>query len=160
MGTRLNDSQETPAALGYSMPAEWERHEATWLGWPHNPTDWPGKLDTIRWVYGEIVRKISTGERVRLLVGDSAAERQARQYLRRAGCNLRSVQFVKHPTNRGWMRDSGPIFVKRAGKNSRGSTAIVHFHSMPGPSIITGRRTVAFRKWQPGWSANDFLMRR
>ena len=51
----------TPAALGFSLPAEWEPHAATWLGWPHNPTDWPDKLDTIRWVYGEIVRKISTG---------------------------------------------------------------------------------------------------
>ena len=51
-----------PAALGFSMPAEWEPHEATWLGWPHNPTDWPDKLDTIRWVYGEIVRKIAPGE--------------------------------------------------------------------------------------------------
>jgi agmatine deiminase len=47
--------------MGFSMPAEWDLHEATWLAWPHNPTDWPGKLDTIRWVYGEIVRKISPG---------------------------------------------------------------------------------------------------
>ena len=58
MATEYNVN-ETPAGLGYSMPAEWEPHEATWLGWPHNPTDWPGKLDTIRWVYGEIVRKLA-----------------------------------------------------------------------------------------------------
>ena len=57
-----------PASLGFSMPAEWETHEATWLAWPHNPTDWPDKLDTIRWVYAEIVRKISPGETVRMLV--------------------------------------------------------------------------------------------
>ena len=60
-----------PAARGYRMPAEWEPHEATWLGWPHNDTDWPGKLDTIRWVYGEIVRKISPGETVRLQDGQT-----------------------------------------------------------------------------------------
>ena len=42
--------RQTPAALGFSMPAEWEPHEATWFAWPHNPTDWPDKLDTIRWV--------------------------------------------------------------------------------------------------------------
>ena len=60
--------QPTPVELGYSMPAEWEQHEATWLGWPHNESDWPHKLDTIRWVYGEMVRKISTGELVRILV--------------------------------------------------------------------------------------------
>ena len=111
------------------MPAEWERHEATWLGWPQNPTDWPDKLDTIRWVYGEMVRNISADETVRLLVNNTSTRRQAARYLSRAGCDLRKVQFITHPTNRGWMRDSGPIFVKRfdADKN-KSETAIVHFH--------------------------------
>jgi agmatine deiminase len=150
-------SEGTPAALGFSMPAEWERHEATWLGWPHNPSDWPHKLDTIRWVYGEMARKIGRGEIVRLLVGNQAEEKLARQYLTRAGAWLEQVQFITHPTNRGWMRDSGPIFVrgpkaegrrpKPAGRGHRGEaalraaglpratrrsstseTAIVHFH--------------------------------
>src|SRR5579859_7568788 len=103
---------ESPARLGFSMPAEWEKHEATWLGWPHNPSDWPDKLDTIRWVYGEIVRKISQGERVRLLVNNAAEERRACRYLERAGCDLKRVEFIVYPTNRGWMRDSGPIFVR------------------------------------------------
>jgi len=115
----------TPAERGFRMPAEWEEHKATWLGWPHNPTDWPDKLDTIRWVYGEMVRKISAGELVRILVNGQAEERVARRYLGRAGCDLKKVQFVHHPTNRGWMRDSGPIFVR---KGARGETAIVHFH--------------------------------
>jgi agmatine deiminase len=121
---------DTPAAHGFSMPAEWERHEATWLGWPHNPSDWPDKLDTIRWVYGEMVRKISPGERVRILVNNKAEERLARRYLTRAGCELKSVEFIVHPTNRGWMRDSGPIFVKSksGGRRPKGKTAIVHFH--------------------------------
>lgn len=109
------------------MPAEWEKHEATWLGWPHNPTDWPDKLDTIRWVYGEMVRKIGAGEKVRLLAANAAMEKLARGYLARAGADLGSVEFVTHATNRGWMRDSGPIFVRR--KKSRTSeTAIVHCH--------------------------------
>lgn len=127
MTNRVIDTSQSPAELGFSMPAEWEPHEATWLGWPHNPTDWPDKLDTIRWVYGEIARKISPGERVRILVENSSAERKAKRYLQRAGCNLRQVQFVRHPTNRGWTRDSGPIFVKRRGK-AKTETAIVHFH--------------------------------
>ncbi len=109
------------------MPAEWERHEATWLGWPHNYTDWPGKLDTIRWVYGEIARKISLGEKLRILVNDPTQERLARSYLVRAGVDHLNVEFVLHPTNRGWMRDSGPIFVQRR-KGARRETAIVHFH--------------------------------
>lgn len=121
---------QTPAALGFSMPAEWEPHEATWLGWPHNETDWPGKLDTVRWVYGEMVRKIAPGELVRLLVRSRAEEQLAGDYLKRAGCNLRRVRFVLHPTNRGWTRDSGPIFVRRKpnGRARRTETAIVHFH--------------------------------
>jgi agmatine deiminase len=120
------------AGSGYTMPAEWERHEATWLGWPHNKTDWPDKLDTIRWVYGEMVRKISPGEIVRLLVRNPAEQKLAASYLKRAGCDLKKVEFIVHPTNRGWTRDSGPIFVKRSPKpkaqRPKSETAIVHFH--------------------------------
>jgi agmatine deiminase len=122
----------TPAALGFSMPAEWERHEATWLGWPHHPTDWLEKLDTIRWVYGEMVRKIAAGELVRILVNNRAEEKLARNYLGQARADLRQVEFIVHPTNRGWTRDSGPVFVRRpkAGRRKTASfeTAIVHFH--------------------------------
>ena len=119
--------ENTPAALGFSMPAEWELHEATWLGWPHNPTDWPGKLDTIRWVYSEIVRKISPREGIRILVDSRNEEKLARRFLRRAGADDRKIEFVIHQTNRGWTRDSGPIFVRRrSGGNSE--IAIVHFH--------------------------------
>ena len=120
----MKKETETPSALAFSMPAEWEPHQATWLGWPHNTTDWPGKLDTIRWVYGEIVRKIEVGEIVRILINNKTEERRARNYLLQAGANLKSVRFVQHPTNRGWTRDSGPLFVK----HRRTGTAIVHFH--------------------------------
>jgi len=113
----------TPAALGFSMPAEWEPHQATWLAWPHHPTDWPDKLDTIRWVYTEIVRKLAPAETVRMLVGSRAEEKLARRYLSRAGASTGQVEFIVHPTNRGWTRDSGPVFVKRGAE-----TVIVHFH--------------------------------
>jgi len=126
MANKKMETSATPAELGFSMPAEWERHEATWLGWPHNESDWPGKLDTIRWVYGEMVRKISQGELVRILVRHRAEQKLASHYLKRAGCDLKRVEFVVHPTNRGWTRDSGPIFVKR--RRPRAETAIVHFH--------------------------------
>jgi len=112
--------------MGFSMPAEWEKHEATWLGWPHNPNDWPDKVDTIRWVYGEMVRKICPGEIVRILVNNQQEARRAKTYLQRARADLKQVQFVDHPTNRGWTRDSGPIFVKR--NRPKTETAIVHFH--------------------------------
>ena len=119
--------ERTPAALGFAMPAEWEPHAATWLAWPHNPTDWPDKLDTIRWVYAEMVRQIAPGESVRMLVNSRSAEKQARRTLARAGADTGGVEFIVHPTNRGWMRDSGPLFVRR--RAARGlETAIVHFH--------------------------------
>ncbi len=125
---RAKDTAEaTPSELGFAMPAEWEPHEATWLGWPHHPTDWPGKLDTIRWVYGEIVRKIAPGETLRILVDSAAEGRLARRRLATAGADLRRVEFVGHPTNRGWTRDSGPIFVRRR-SGRRFETAIVHCH--------------------------------
>ncbi|HEX7578038.1 MAG TPA: agmatine deiminase family protein, partial [Verrucomicrobiae bacterium] len=122
-----------PAGLGFAMPAEWEPHAATWLAWPHHEADWPGKMEAIRWVYGEMVRKISPGETVRLLVRHQAEKKFAASHLKRAGCDLKSVQFIVHPTNRGWMRDSGPIFLKRKTSNtehrtSNTETAIVHFH--------------------------------
>ena len=96
------------------MPAEWERHEATWLAWPHNPEDWPGKFQTIPWVYAEIVRLLSARELVQILVEDAKAERRARRILERAGANLDHLRFHAWPTDRVWMRDSGPIFVRNA----------------------------------------------
>ncbi|HEY5232020.1 MAG TPA: agmatine deiminase family protein [Verrucomicrobiae bacterium] len=102
----------TPVQLGYSFPAEWERHEATWLGWPHNASDWPGKFETIPWVYGEMARKISAGEKINLIVRYKKDESHARHIFKRVGVDLQKIRFVTHPTNRGWTRDTGPIFVK------------------------------------------------
>ncbi len=96
----------------YRMPAEWEPHAATWLAWPHNPQDWPGKFQPIPWVYAEIVRHLSRVEEVHLLVNNEAAERSARGLLKRAGANLARTHFHHWPTDRVWLRDSGPIFTK------------------------------------------------
>jgi len=117
----------SPASLGFSMPAEWETHEATWLAWPHHAPDWPDKLDTIRWVYTEIVRQIAPSEIVRLLVNSEKEKAEARRYLTRAGVDVRRVEFIVLPTNRSWTRDSGPLFVRRC-LDSKLETAIVHFH--------------------------------
>jgi agmatine deiminase len=122
----------TPAELGYAFPAEWEPHAATWLGWPHNAGDWPGKFEVIPWVYGEMVRKISAGEKINLIVRHKADETFARRVFTHTGVDLRKIKFVTHPTNRGWTRDTGPIFVKRSPKSKvqspKSETAIVHFH--------------------------------
>jgi agmatine deiminase len=105
------------------MPAEWAPHEATWLAWPHEKTDWPGKFAPIHWVYGDIVKKLSQVERVRVLVQSEAAERQAHSAFRKSGANLAAVEFFQQPTNRSWCRDFCPIFVK----NGQGEIAIINW---------------------------------
>jgi agmatine deiminase len=126
----LNTSHAiTPAELGFSMPAEWEKHAATWLAWPHNAGDWPGKFEVIPWAYGEMIRKISTGEKIRLCVRHQKDEQAARRVFQRVGVDLRQIQFVTHPTDRGWIRDTGPMFVRKAeSEKQKPETAIVHFH--------------------------------
>ncbi len=111
--TARRSAPKTPAALGFRLPAEWEPHQATWIGWPHNVTDWPGKFPAIPWVYGEIARKIAPGEALRILVESKSHEARARSVLARAGVDLGRVEFFRFRTNRGWTRDMGPIFVRR-----------------------------------------------
>jgi agmatine deiminase len=115
----------TPARLGFVHPAEWEPHEATWIGWPHNRTDWPGKMAPIPWVYSEIVKKIAAGEIVRILVNSAQHEAGARRVLTRVGVELSRVEFLRFVTDRGWTRDYGPMFVQRPG--ARPEIAIVKF---------------------------------
>ena len=110
---RSTEMAGTPRDLGYRMPAEWEPHAATWLAWPHNPTDWPGKLLPIPWVYAEIVRYLSHAEDVHILANTAEARKRAEGVLRRAGANLSRVHFHLWKTDRVWTRDSGPIFVRK-----------------------------------------------
>lgn len=112
----------TPAQLGYRMPAEWEPHEATWLAWPHETSDWPGKFQPIPWVYAEIVRKLARVEKVRILIAREATDK-ARRILIKAGADLNAVEFFPIPTTRSWTRDYCPIFVK----NAEGRVAITNW---------------------------------
>ena len=107
----------------YRMPAEWAPHAATWIAWPHNPEDWPNKFQPIPWVYCEIVRWLASVEDVHILVNDLAAEKRAYQMLRRQGANLARLHFHQWRTDRVWLRDSGPIFVK----NGAGETALTNW---------------------------------
>ena len=107
------ESSHLPASLGFRMPSEWERHEATWIAWPHQRDDWPGKFSAIPWVYADIVRILSRVERVRILVAGGIEKRLAQDALKKSGANLNAVDFYIVPTDRGWIRDFGPIFVKR-----------------------------------------------
>jgi agmatine deiminase len=119
---------KTPAALGFRMPAEWEHHEATWLVWPHRLSDWPRKFSPIPWVYGEIVRKLAEGEKVRILVQSAAQEGEARRTLARVGVDAASVELLRLPTDRGWSRDMGPIFVRKGGRKPEVAIARFQFN--------------------------------
>ncbi|MBI2899944.1 MAG: agmatine deiminase family protein [Planctomycetes bacterium] len=96
-----------------AMPPEWAPHRATWIAWPHQTKDWPGKFAPIPWVFAEVARLLSRGEQVAILTRDGAHERRARGILSRVGVDLTRIEFHRIPTDRCWTRDSGPIFVRR-----------------------------------------------
>lgn len=102
------------AKRGYRMPAEWETHVATWLAWPHETSDWPGKFAPIPWVYGEIVRHLSRVEKVRILISGKEAEHKARNVLQKSSAEMAAVEFFQAPTDRSWTRDYCPIFVRQS----------------------------------------------
>jgi agmatine deiminase len=105
--------EPTPFARGFAMPAEWEPHAATWLAWPHEKSDWPGKFRAIPWVVAEMARVLTQGERVRILVRGSGDLARARRTLRTSGVDLKQVDFLRARTDRSWTRDFLPIFVTR-----------------------------------------------
>jgi agmatine deiminase len=107
----------------WRMPAEWEPHEATWLAWPHERTDWPGKFAPVPWVYGEVVRRLARVEKVRILVEDAALEKSARRVLAKCAADMSAVEFSRWPTNRSWTRDYCPIFVR----DEKGEVAITNW---------------------------------
>src|SRR6476469_500453 len=108
----------------YRMPAEWEPHRATWIAWPHERSDWPGKFAPVSWIYGEIVRHLSRVEKVCILVEDEEAQEKARRVLKKCHAELSAVQFVRVKTNRSWTRDYCPIFVR----NAAGESGVLNWH--------------------------------
>lgn len=94
----------------YSFPAEWQKHDATWIAWPHHEPDWPGKLGLIPWVYAEIARVLAHHERVEILCHNDAVLYAAREHLDAHGVTS-NVRLHVVPTDRVWLRDSAPTFV-------------------------------------------------
>jgi agmatine deiminase len=101
--------------LSYQMPAEWEPHAATWLAWPHERTDWPGKFEPLPYLYAEIVRLLSQREAVRILA-PAKLHAKAKDALRRAGALNANVTLVAADTNRSWTRDFCPTWVRGPGR--------------------------------------------
>ncbi|HJT87311.1 MAG TPA: agmatine deiminase family protein, partial [Bryobacteraceae bacterium] len=129
------------------MPAEWEPHEATWIAWPHNRSDWPGRFAPIPWVYAEIVRQLSRVERVRILVQNEALRRQACRILRQTGAVMEAIEFFECPTDRVWVRDYGPLFLK----NRRGELALAAWRF---------NAWAKYDDWQRDAAATSYICRR
>src|SRR6478735_10538549 len=100
-----------PKDLGYTFPAEWHKHVATWLSWPHKEASWPGKIDSIYPIYSQFIKAVSEGELVKINVSDEAMQDFALQHLSNAGVDLTKIEFYQHPTNDAWCRDHGPAFL-------------------------------------------------
>ncbi|MCH4552754.1 agmatine deiminase family protein [Aestuariibaculum lutulentum] len=95
------------------FPAEWEQQQAVLLCFPHNGNDWPGKYEAIQWAFVEFIKKVATVEGVIVVVASDKLKEKVTGMLDMAHVNMEHVSFIVHKTNRSWMRDSGPIIVKK-----------------------------------------------
>ena len=102
----------------YRLPAEWEPHKSTIICWPHQKEDWPGKFAPIPWVYTEIIKNIIPGELVRIVVQSHTERTKILNYLERAHIDLNNIEFIFAKTDRGWMRDTSPVLVKKGRKTA------------------------------------------
>ncbi len=107
------------------MPAEWERHDATWLSWPKNPLTFPEDIiESVEEIYCKMVTPLSYGEKVKILVDDEGAERRAAKRLERHGASMKNVLFLRIKSADVWIRDYGPIFLL---SRKTGGKAVVKF---------------------------------
>ena len=102
---------QTPKQLGFHFPAEFEKHTATWLSWPHKEASWPGKIESIYPAYSFFVKVLAQSEHVHINVADMVMKTKALEHLSRASVNLSAIQFHFNPTNDAWCRDHGPAFL-------------------------------------------------
>lgn len=107
----LYNTNETPKALGFRFPAEWELQEALWLSWPHKEESWPGKLETIYAPYSQFIKIVADDQLVRINVADEEMKNFATKHIEAAGANMENISFHMNPTNDAWCRDHGPAFV-------------------------------------------------
>lgn len=112
MKSLLDSITESPARDGFYFPAEWVKHRATWLSWPHKLESWPGKINSIYKPYSEFIKEISIGEQVCINVNNHEMEIIARETLSKYSVDLSKISFYQHPTNDAWCRDHGPAFLK------------------------------------------------
>lgn len=111
IGHQTSDFSNSPKKQGYAFPAEWAKHEATWLSWPHKEASWPGKIEKIYKPYCEFIKIVATGEKVRINVKDEAMKAFAVSELKKVDADLSQIEFYFNESNDAWCRDHGPAFV-------------------------------------------------
>lgn len=102
------------------MPAEWEKHEATWIAWPHNKEHWPGNFKPIPYIFAEIAKNIADSEKTYICVNNQKMAENAKKILielKTSKKQFANINFFNIPTNTSWTRDFGPIFVRNNKNN-------------------------------------------
>ena len=119
-------SEQTPRSLGYAMPAEWAKHEATWISWPKNPLTFPKDIITsIEDTYCLMIKALTEGEIVKILVNDEASEKRVTEKVEKAGAVMRRVKVIRIVSSDVWIRDYGPTFLLN---KMSGQRAAVKWH--------------------------------
>lgn len=94
----------TPAADGFRMPGEFERHRGTYIIWPERPDNWRLGGKPAQHTFTEVASAISRFEPVTVCVS-SEQFANARHMLPEA------VRVVEISNDDAWVRDCGPTFV-------------------------------------------------
>lgn len=99
------------------MPAEWEPHALTIMGWPCRAELWGKTIDQARADYAEVADAIAQFEPVLMVANPGRDAADAR-----AACGS-GVEVAELPIDDSWLRDCGPIYVR----DPAGSRHAVHF---------------------------------
>jgi len=114
----------TPRKLGYVMPAEWNKHDSTWLAWPHDPSTFPDRVERVEKVYAKIIEALHESENINLFIKDTQMKQRVLALLQKDDIDLEKINFLVFDYADVWIRDYGPIFV--IDKNKR-ELAMVHW---------------------------------
>ena len=115
---------ETPKSMGYFMPAEWERHDGTWMSWPHDPLTFPNRIKKVESAYLKMILALSKNENINLFVTDLKMKERVRKLFKQKGIDLHKIRFHVWNYADVWFRDYGPVFVLNKEKKQ---IAFVHW---------------------------------
>ncbi|MFS0851339.1 agmatine deiminase family protein [Novosphingobium panipatense] len=93
----------------FALPPEWSPQDWIWIGFPHDPVEWPGFLERAQEQMAAFANAVAeSGQEVRLIVRDETNRARASELV---------SETVKLDTRRYgdvWLRDTGPLVVTDA----------------------------------------------